>query len=184
MKLSHRETFGVWRNAVKQFRILHGLSLAIGFLCLSIANAERLPIKTYTVADGLLRDNVYKIKRDSRGFLWFCTPEGISRFDGYAFANFTTGDGLPDRHVNDFLETKKGEIWIATDAGLVKLNPTGIRAPLKEATEIQNPKSEIQNQNNPLFSIYLPDNSKAKSFQVLFEDDGGQVWTGTSDGLY
>jgi len=86
------------------------------------ARAEHLPVKTYTVADGLLRDNVYKIRQDSRGFLWFCTSDGISRFDGYAFTNFTTDIGLPDRHVNDFLETHSGTIWIATDAGLVRLN--------------------------------------------------------------
>jgi Two component regulator propeller len=87
-----------------------------------ISKAERLPIKTYTVADGLLRDNVYKIKQDSRGFLWFCTVDGISRFDGYAFTNFTTSDGLPERHVNDLMETKNGIIWISTNDDLVKFN--------------------------------------------------------------
>jgi len=168
MKLSHGETFGVWRNAVRQFRILHGLSLAIGFLCVSAAYAERLPIKTYTVADGLLRDGVYRIKQDSRGFLWFCTAEGVSRFDGYAFTNFTTEDGLPERHANDFLETKSGEIYVATDGGLARLNPKGVR----------------DSAENPLFTTRLPENPKAKSFQVLFEDAGGTIWAGTSDGLY
>jgi hypothetical protein len=38
-------------------------------------------------------------KQDLRGFLWFCTVDGISRFDGYGFTNFTIYDGLPDRHV-------------------------------------------------------------------------------------
>lgn len=92
-----------------------------------VSNGERLPVKTYTIADGLLRDFVSKIKQDSHGFLWFCTAGGISRFDDYAFTNFTVVDGLPDRHVKDFLETRSGEIWLATDAGLVKLNPKGIR---------------------------------------------------------
>ncbi len=100
--------------------------IALVLLLSSIPKAERLPIKTYTVADGLLRDNVFKIKQDSRGFMWFCTVEGISRFDGYAFENFTTGDGLPDRHAKDFLETHKGEIFVATDGGLARLNPTGV----------------------------------------------------------
>ncbi len=93
---------------------------AFVLLLSSISKAERLPIKTYTVADGLLRDNVLKIKQDSRGFMWFCTQEGISRSDGYAFTNFTVNDGLPDRHVNDFLETGDGTIWIATDGGLAR----------------------------------------------------------------
>ena len=38
------------------------------------ASAERLPLKTYTTADGLVRDYVTRIVRDSHGFLWFCTP--------------------------------------------------------------------------------------------------------------
>src|ERR1700716_4162882 len=81
------------------------ISLLFLVLSSSTVRGERLPIRSYTVGDGLLQDRVLKIKQDSRGFLWFCTAGGISRFDGYGFANFTTADGLPDRHVNDFLET-------------------------------------------------------------------------------
>ncbi len=34
----------------------------------SLAKAERLPLKAYTVADGLAHNAVNKIVRDSRGF--------------------------------------------------------------------------------------------------------------------
>ena len=142
--------------------------LVVLSVCLLSVRAEHLPIKTYEVADGLLRDDVTKIRQDSRGFLWFCSADGISRFDGYAFTNFTTDDGLPDRHVNDFLETKKGVIYVATDAGLARLNPTG----------------QAASKENPLFTIILPDSSKAKKFTILFEDDHEQVWAGTANGLY
>ncbi len=37
-------------------------------LSASLIQAEHLPIKTYTVADGLLRDTVFKVNQDSRGF--------------------------------------------------------------------------------------------------------------------
>ncbi|HYX40101.1 MAG TPA: two-component regulator propeller domain-containing protein, partial [Pyrinomonadaceae bacterium] len=57
------------------------------FVCLD-ARAERLPLKTYTTADGLAHNVINKIVRDSRGFLWFCTEEGLSRFDGYSFTNY------------------------------------------------------------------------------------------------
>jgi ligand-binding sensor domain-containing protein/signal transduction histidine kinase len=134
----------------------------------AVAHAERLPVKTYTVADGLLRDSVSKIRQDSRGFLWFCTAEGISRFDGYAFTNFTVNDGLPERHVNDFLETRSGEIWIATDGGLAKLNPKGL----------------ISSKEDPLFNVTLPSDPNARSIRVLFEDETGTIWAGTSAGLY
>ena len=52
------------------------------------AFAELLPIKSYTVADGLQRDEVKRIRRDSRGFMWFCTDDGISRFDGVAMTSY------------------------------------------------------------------------------------------------
>jgi signal transduction histidine kinase/ligand-binding sensor domain-containing protein len=145
------------------------------FLCFAlvlflplISKAELLPIKTYTVADGLLRDGVDKIKRDSRGFLWFCTAEGISRFDGVGITNFTVADGLPNRFAEDFLETESGTIYIATDKGLARLNPHGIRA----STE------------NPLFTVFTPENPKAQKILTLYEDSDRQVWVGTADGLY
>ena len=144
------------------------------FLSAAVIWAERLPIKTYTVADGLLRDEVEKIKQDSRGFLWFCTAEGVSRFDGYGFTNFTAKNGLPDPHVHDFLETRSGEIYIATGNGLAKLN----------SVDPRNPQSQIQPQQTSLFTVYLPENPQARRVQVLFEDQAGTIFVGTSDGLY
>ena len=41
-----------------------------------LLQGELLPIRTYTTADGLAADHVNCIVPDSRGFLWFCTPEG------------------------------------------------------------------------------------------------------------
>ena len=61
----------------------------------SLLDASRLPIKTYTTADGLARDYITCIEQDSRGFLWFCTAEGLSRFDGYQFTNYRVEQGLP-----------------------------------------------------------------------------------------
>ncbi len=124
-----------------------------------ISLAQRLPIKTYTVADGLLRDNISRIRQDSCGFLWFCTGEGLSRFDGVGMTNFTTSDGLPNRIANDFLETKNGTIYIATGKGLARLNPHGLRG----------------SKENPLFTAFLPDNPKAEKIQILYEDRNNQV---------
>ncbi|MDQ3666781.1 MAG: hypothetical protein M3410_09415 [Acidobacteriota bacterium] len=72
--------------------------------------SRRLPLKSYTTADGLAHDEINKIVRDSRGFLWFCTAEGLSRFDGYTFTNYGTDQGLPHRNVTNFLETRSGEL--------------------------------------------------------------------------
>src|ERR1041384_5945328 len=87
---------------------------------------EKLPIKSYTTADGLAHNNVSRIVRDSRGFLWFCTFEGLSRFDGYGFTSYGVAHGLPSQVVNDLLETREGQYWVATDAGLCHFNPRGV----------------------------------------------------------
>ena len=61
----------------------------------TVVVAERLPLRTYTVLEGLPHDRVEKIVRDSEGFLWFCTVGGLSRFDGHGFRTFGVDDGLP-----------------------------------------------------------------------------------------
>ena len=94
------------------------LTLLLGLvLCALNIRAEQLPIKTYTTADGLAQDRVKRIVRYSRGFLWFCTGEGLSRFDGYRFATYDAARRLPFDSVNDLLETRGGVYWVATSGG-------------------------------------------------------------------
>jgi ligand-binding sensor domain-containing protein len=93
-------------------------ALALVFACASTSRAERPPLKAYTTADGLAHDSVNRTVRDSRGFLWFCTAEGLSRFDGYRFKSYTQDQGLPHRNVNDLLETRAGVYLVATSAGV------------------------------------------------------------------
>jgi ligand-binding sensor domain-containing protein len=87
-------------------------------------------LKLYTTADGLARNQILRIVPDSRGFLWFCTFEGLSLFNGYTFNNYTTADGLPHRGVRDVLETRAGTYWVATGAGIARLNLRGTRSQL------------------------------------------------------
>ena len=43
----------------------------------------------YSVEDGLLDNNVFKVYQCSKGYIWACTPKGASRFDGINFKNYT-----------------------------------------------------------------------------------------------
>src|SRR5205085_5949697 len=155
---------------------LSGLLLVV---CLA-ARAERLPLKTYTTADGLAHNVINKIVRDSRGILWFCTAEGLSRFDGYTFTNFGTDEGLPHASVNDLLETRAGEYWVATNGGLVRFNPKGT------------PASRVAGANEapaggpPMFVVVLPEDSDrhARAVTSLLEGRDGTIWCGTMKGLY
>jgi len=141
----------------------------------SVARAERLPVKTYTTADGLVSNRISRIVRDSRGYLWFCTENGLSRFDGYRFANYTSEQGLPDDEVNDLLETRGGTYWIATSNGLCRYNPKG--SPL--------PYGKASHRSDPMFVVYRVGGDRMTSIiKTLYEDRSGTIWIGTWRGLY
>lgn len=146
----------------------------------SLAVAEHLPLKTYTVAEGLAHNEINKIVRDSRGFLWFCTAEGLSRFDGYGFTNYGIDQGLPHHNVTDFLETRSGEFWVGTQAGLVRFDPRG--KPANRVIEA----NETNRQISPMFSVVLPhdEDRQAKAVNVLLESRDGTIWCGTIKHLY
>lgn len=76
--------------------------------------AQELLLRHFTVKDGLASNIVYNAFQDSRGFIWFCTDQGISRFDGHAFENLTTSDGLPDNEVFALKEDRDRRIWVSS----------------------------------------------------------------------
>src|SRR5690349_3330771 len=85
-------------------------ALLAGALVLSPARAERLPVRVYTVDDGLAGDEINTILQDSRGFLWIGTDTGLSRFDGSRFVSYEPRHGLPSPHVTALLETADGAL--------------------------------------------------------------------------
>ncbi|HSD72996.1 MAG TPA: two-component regulator propeller domain-containing protein, partial [Thermoanaerobaculia bacterium] len=156
------------------------MALVISCTASPLVVAERLPLKAYTTADGLPHNLINKIVRDSRGFLWFCTGEGLSRFDGYSFTNYTTDDGLPHGEVTDFLEAKSGELWVGTDDGLVRFDPKGSRPDRVSGAD----KSDVG--SSPMFDVVLSEDEdrRARSITVLLEGRDGTVWCGTRKSLY
>src|SRR5712691_2234450 len=86
--------------------------------------AQRLPLKTYSTADGLWNSAVYYIMRDSHHFLWFCTYDGLSRFDGSRFVNYKLPAASPTQQVSYMLETYSGVYWIISgDGRLYRYDP-------------------------------------------------------------
>ncbi|HKG59454.1 MAG TPA: two-component regulator propeller domain-containing protein, partial [Pyrinomonadaceae bacterium] len=73
---------------------LVGRSLAAAALvCIFAAAtcAKTLPVRVFTAADGLGSSFINDLMRDSRGFLWFATRDGLSRFDGIRFVTYQVG---------------------------------------------------------------------------------------------
>ncbi|WP_329804954.1 sensor histidine kinase [Flavobacterium facile] len=57
-------------------------------------------------------NHIYEIIEDNNGFLWIGTDNGISRFDGKRFVNYTTKDGLPSNDGIQIIKEKNGTIWV------------------------------------------------------------------------
>ena len=59
--------------------------------------------------------------QDKTGNLWFGTlNEGVYRYDGKFFTQFTKKDGLNDNCVNEIIEDREGNLLFGTPAGICK----------------------------------------------------------------
>jgi signal transduction histidine kinase/ligand-binding sensor domain-containing protein len=137
---------------------------------------ERLPTRTYSTADGLANNRIDRIVRDSEGFIWFCTPDGLSRFDGYAFRTISTAHGLPSAGITDLLETTTGDYWVATERGLVHLDRTS-REAMRESRPV------AVNQPLPLI-VAADDDPRSSGIRVLRQLADGTIWVGTRNGVF
>lgn len=74
-------------------------------------------IKHYTTVDGLPHDVTYGIFQDSKGYMWIGTDNGLAKFNGQSFKNFTIDDGLRTNYVIDITEDNDQNILLATWGG-------------------------------------------------------------------
>ncbi|HET6995536.1 MAG TPA: two-component regulator propeller domain-containing protein [Chitinophagaceae bacterium] len=85
----------------------------------SFLSSQQLPFKSYTVQDGLVANPVRRIYQDSKGFIWIATWEGLSKYDGNKFTNFSMASGLSFNLVNDLYEDRDGKIYVAENDGSI-----------------------------------------------------------------
>lgn len=95
---------------------------------------------------------------DKAGNLWFGTlGEGVYRYDGHSFIQFTTKDGLSDNNVNAILEDKAGNMLFGTNGGICRYDGKSI-------------------------TPFTKDNDPSKgSIRCLMEDRDENLWFGTMD---
>lgn len=101
--------------------------MLILMLALPLAAAGVYLFKTLDARSGLTISQINCILKDSRGYVWFGTPAGLYRYDGYTFRNFQCnsqdGSSLPDSYIISIQETLEGTLWIETSAGFCIYHP-------------------------------------------------------------
>lgn len=157
-----------------KLRTVSNLAALIFVFGLGLVSAEQPPIKNYTPAQGLVHERIFRMMRDSHGFLWFTTNDGLSRFDGQNFVNYTVAEGLIHTRIEDIVEGRDGTYWIATLGGLSSFVPSRDSLPFLRS-----------NSNQPLFTNhFIYGDKNANVTASLLEDRAGQLWIGTQAGLF
>jgi signal transduction histidine kinase/ligand-binding sensor domain-containing protein/DNA-binding response OmpR family regulator len=120
------------------------------------------------VEDGLPSGQVNDVLIDDLGFVWFCTMEGLVKYDGQNFTNYTLIEG-DDTSLSDFGATvayqdSKGLIWVGTKKWL-----------------------NCFDRKTNAFTRYYPKNDVSSNYNhitAIFEDSQGRYWVGTTTGLF
>lgn len=113
------------------------LLVASMLLCLmGSAYGQGFRVDHIGVAQGLTQGSVYYMHKDSRGFMWFGTQDGLNRYDGHTFRTFRpdpvagsnrrtrpalnrpTPSSIHGINIMGIVETPNGDLWVGTEEGL------------------------------------------------------------------
>lgn len=119
----------------------------------------------YDETKGLSSRKVRCMLQDSQGFMWFGTPDGLNRFDGYSFItlrkNQQDSNSLRGNFISCLDEDKNGNLWIGFYTGGIS----------------------HYNQQRGKFTHYTLQNVGGHNFQgveitALYADSQGKIWAG------
>ncbi|MBV5281602.1 MAG: response regulator [Paludibacter sp.] len=140
------------------------------FVLLGAIPSWSLPYKInyLTADDGLSRNLVTQIFRDSHGFMWIATSNGLDRYDGYDFIHFNSrnsGNALQSDNVHCVEEDVNGNLWIGTENGLNFFNfQTG---KIVSANEMLDAKLNLN----------------SSTISIIKKDEMGDIWIVYDKGL-
>ena len=165
----------------------------------------------YSTDDGLASNAIAQITQDDYGFIWIATWNGVTRFDGYNFYNYKTGNGshipllhnrifqlLPDQQQNVWMRMYDGRIFVIDRKHDVIVNPfEGVGGSDEYRTNIP---IFLTSSGNVLVSIqevgmYLLkfDNNKidmqlitttGMNITCMAEGYHNDIWVGTDNGVH
>lgn len=110
--------------------VLKNLLIAVLMLaaaCPLSAQSFDYGFKHLTTDQGLSHDNIHCITKDKQGFMWFGTMNGLNRFDGVHFRNYTNRAGDSTSLIHNYVTTvicdDDGYLWIGTGEGICRYDP-------------------------------------------------------------
>ena len=128
---------------------------------------ERIHLTKYKQSNGLPSYNVRKVLQDSKGFMWVATQDGVSRFDGREFINYSKSSKAKHRicgvEVRELIEDSINNLlWVLpTEIGLNAINLiTG----------------------NVVLTAPIPD-TDTEEWNICMLKDGRKILLGTSTGV-
>ncbi len=123
-----------------------------------------------TTADGMSSDNILsRVCRDSKGFVWIGTGNGLSRYDGYSFKTYRNilndSSSISSSMIFAVKEDSRHRLWVGTyDAGLSLYDPVRDRF--------------VNFRPRPGDSTWL----QTRTVLSMLEDSTGVLWLGTNGG--
>ena len=146
-------------NKLIYFIFLSGLFLVLP----NYLQAGNLPLKLYTSADGLGSSFVNSISRDSRGFMWFATRDGLSRFDGREFTTYKIGKNGEAPGVENIYESENGVYWITTTGGIFRFD-----------SNVSGDAKIVTDADKKILDAQLVTASRS----AIYKDKKGNIWMG------
>ncbi len=145
-----------------------GLLLLYCFIPNSHARNSDYLFHQYTTSNGLSHNFVDCIIKDSKGYIWFGTWNGLNRFDGYDFVSYKNNsidsNSISNNFIYDLCEDEFGNLWIGTKYGL---------------------ETFIYHENRFVHvdQSALRENNKSSDINVVRYTQNGEIWIGTNNGI-
>lgn len=102
--------------------------LGYSFAAQDVSVGELSVCETVSISNGLSNNGVTALFKDSRGYMWIATYDGLNCYNGYSveiFKNNSNKNILPSNRVRAIAEDCLGRLWIGTDQGVVVYDYNG-----------------------------------------------------------